>query len=428
MLAAAAALRVLLPAADAEPAVEARAVAGSAPDGARTRVALDRPLDEVLAPESITLYGNVVEATHGRTMTREVLGGSDGSPSQAFLLKATRGAPLTWLDTDGTPLPQIDVYVAGRRWTRVDHWGDAGPTDRVYAVEFHDATEAQTAADGTFWVRFGDGSRGALPPAGNENVVATYRYGGGAAGDVDAGLIRQLRQKPPAIRSVSNPLPSTGGADLEPLSSLRGRATLPVRRLDRVVSVGDAEEFARTFPGVADARSRMAWDGTQHLLTITVATTEEATGHRLVAGSSIDVGLGAGLRPLASEHLDLVVGSAEIHPFDVGAALTIDPDRDAELVLAAATAALSAEFAFARRHLAEPVAASDVIRCLSSVAGVVNARVTRLARSGAADDARVPARLVAADAGYDRETKSVRFAEMLVLRAAGLSLAVEPSP
>jgi hypothetical protein len=68
----------------------------------------------------------------------------------------------------------IGVAVNGREWTFVTSLQNAGPTDTVFTTN----TEG-----GVTTVIFGDGTNGAVPPVGSDNIVAaTYRSGGGAAG------------------------------------------------------------------------------------------------------------------------------------------------------------------------------------------------------------------------------------------------------
>jgi hypothetical protein len=65
----------------------------------------------------------------------------------------------------------VSVTVTGERWRQVADLGSAGPDDRVYAVHIEDNGSAQ--------IRFGDGHRGARPPAGEISVQARYSVGSG---------------------------------------------------------------------------------------------------------------------------------------------------------------------------------------------------------------------------------------------------------
>jgi hypothetical protein len=73
----------------------------------------------------------------------------------------------------------VGVAVNGREWTFVTSLQNARPTDNVFTI----ITE-----DGVSTIIFGDGTHGAVPPAGS-NITATYRSGGGTAGNISTGNI-----------------------------------------------------------------------------------------------------------------------------------------------------------------------------------------------------------------------------------------------
>ena len=100
---------------------------------------------------SVTLYGNVVKATHGETRT-EVLGNGSGAASmQRFVLKQS---PLTYVSApnqrgvDST----LEVRVNDLLWTEVDSLSGLSPTSRSYVV--------QTGDDDRTAVIFGNGEQG----------------------------------------------------------------------------------------------------------------------------------------------------------------------------------------------------------------------------------------------------------------------------
>jgi hypothetical protein len=49
----------------------------------------------------------------------------------------------------------------------VDISNSYGPEDRIYKIQVDD--------DGSTWVQFGDGKRGAQPPSGIDNIKGIYR-------------------------------------------------------------------------------------------------------------------------------------------------------------------------------------------------------------------------------------------------------------
>jgi predicted phage baseplate assembly protein len=111
---------------------------------------------------------------------------------------------------------------------------------------------------------FGDGVHGARVPTGTENVRAAYRTGLGRKGNLDAGQIDQAVGAPLGVKKVTNPLPSQGGADPEPLARLRDHVPLAVTAMDRLVSVEDYANFARSYAGIGRA-SATRLQGAVHL-------------------------------------------------------------------------------------------------------------------------------------------------------------------
>ncbi len=67
---------------------------------------------------------------------------------------------------------QVDVSINGQAWKEVETFENHGPDDQVFTLD---------PTTGT--VFFGDGERGRIPPAGS-TIAATYRTGGGSAGNI----------------------------------------------------------------------------------------------------------------------------------------------------------------------------------------------------------------------------------------------------
>ena len=193
--------------------------------------------------DTVRIYGNVVHATHGETR-REVLGNADASmPFQQFTLKQS---PLTYVSA-ATPSgveSTLQVFVNDVGWHEVESLAGLRPYDRSFITK--------TAAASTRVV-FGDGTHGAQTPSGLENLRAVYRNGIGKGGNVQALQISQLGDRPLGVTEVVNPLPATGGADAESRDQGRRNAPLATTALDRLVSVQDYADFARTFAGISKA-------------------------------------------------------------------------------------------------------------------------------------------------------------------------------
>lgn len=201
----------------------------------------------------VRAFGNRVEATRGESVVNEVLGSGDASI--AFQKFALGKDPLTYVRDPAAPdgrRSTLQVRVNGLLWREVTSFFGAGPDAEVYTVRRHPET-------GRSIVTFGDGKTGARLPTGVDNVVASYRFGAGAAAP-PANSITQLARPVAGIRSVENPVPAGGGADGDRPKDLRRSAPDSALLLGRAVSLRDFEALAREF-GVVNARADWTWDG-----------------------------------------------------------------------------------------------------------------------------------------------------------------------
>jgi hypothetical protein len=161
-------------------------------------------------------------------------------------------AGLAFLDVvlDFTPYldGSVTVTAGNGAFTEVDSLLGSGPNDLHFMV-LVDQNDRAT-------LRFGSGSSGA-PPTGTLSV--TYKTGGGAAGNVDAGRLVVLDGTfadafGKAVQiSVTNDAPAGGGAERETIASAQLLAPASLRALTRTVAREDFEIHAREVPGVARA-------------------------------------------------------------------------------------------------------------------------------------------------------------------------------
>jgi len=73
---------------------------------------------------------------------------------------------------------ELEIKVAGERWTPVPTLAGCGPQDPCYVVRVDD--------HGAAALIFGDGTTGRRPPI-DAQVEATYRRGGGESGNTESG-------------------------------------------------------------------------------------------------------------------------------------------------------------------------------------------------------------------------------------------------
>src|SRR5439155_22407353 len=84
---------------------------------------------------AITVYGNLVDATEGKTQAPAILGNGDARATfQTFRVPK---APLTYnVQAGATPpqQPEIHVFVGDRQWQQVAAFYGRGASDEVYIV------------------------------------------------------------------------------------------------------------------------------------------------------------------------------------------------------------------------------------------------------------------------------------------------------
>ena len=328
--------------------------------GGFTTLILKSGLKHGYVRKTVTMSANVVPATHGETVAREVLGGGDGTQTnQRFVL---RKPPLTYVSA---PTPSgadsaLEVRVNGVRWDEAPVLYGLSPRSRAYIVRRSD--------DGIPAVVFGDGEQGARPPTGAENIVATYRTGIGAPGLLGAGRLTLLRERPLGIAVVTNPLPTDGAADPETRDAARENAPLTVLTMERIVSLRDFEDFARAFAGIGKAQALAIWRGAAHVVHLTVAP---ATADVFQETSALFGNLDDAVRAASEPGLAVQIDPYHLQYFDLEATVRVDPAYRVEDVLDAARAAVLAAFSFHRRSFGQPVTAAEVIHVIEAVPGVV---------------------------------------------------------
>lgn len=225
----------------------------------------------------VDVFGNVAAASRGETVNREVLGSGDASaPNQSFTLKKK---PLTYLAaptaaSDSKVASTLRVWVDGVRWTEVPNFFLSREGSPHFIVRPTDSADSV--------VIFGDGRRGARLPTGEDNVVATYRFGAEAAAP-PASSITQLVKPVVGVTSVWNPVAAAGGADAEPADGLRTFAPRSALLLGRAISIHDMEAAAASVPGVRAVRAQWQWHGTRQRPVVVLSYIGDPGIHTTVA-------------------------------------------------------------------------------------------------------------------------------------------------
>jgi hypothetical protein len=206
----------------------------------------DFPLDKPI----LTVYGNLVEATQGKTEKEEVLGNGDNR--QIFQSFQLSKSPLTYLTSASeTPpeVPQLEIWVNDRRWQRVPSFFGHQPKEEIYIV--------REDANGESWAQFGDGKTGARLPSGIENVVAKYRTGVGANGALKEDTTVQADDTLDRLDKIWLPDAASGGNQPETGNHAKEAAPGKIQSLGRLVSLKD---FETETLAVGVAKVAAAWE------------------------------------------------------------------------------------------------------------------------------------------------------------------------
>ena len=335
-----------------------RLISGS--ETVHTTIQLANALNYTYDSADVRIYANVVKATQGQTIG-EVLG--DGDASQPFQTLVLRQKPLTYVSA-ATPEgaeSTLVVRVNEIAWHEADALIALGPTDRSYVTEADDDDQVS--------VTFGNGEHGARVPTGSANIKATYRYGIGKAGNVNAWQISQLATHPLGLQGVVNPLPASGGADRDSIDQARRNAPLAVTALDRLVSVQDYADFARTFAGIGKASAVRLSDGRTQLVHLTIAGTGDIA---VDPSSDLYQNLVIALQSFGDPFQPVQVCSRRVKLLVINAGVRIEPDFAWESVEPKVRAALLAGFDVEARDLGQPAFLSQAVAMMQAVEGVAS--------------------------------------------------------
>ena len=215
-------------------------------------------------PSAYTLpIGTIFSSDNGvKYMTTEPITAPMGSTSLsaptlqqeelvAFSIGTTNGLGLQTLD-----LPQayanntISLKVGNdTNWQYKTTLGLSKPTDKHYTVEVSSLAIIR--------LKFGDGVNGAIPPAGQSVLFSGFTTSG-SSGNVVAGSITKVIStlslpSPITLASTTNNFAASGGSNIETLNSIKLKAPLSIRTLDRAVTRQDYIDTAILAPGVSKA-------------------------------------------------------------------------------------------------------------------------------------------------------------------------------
>jgi Baseplate J-like protein len=329
-----------------------------------TQFQLANPLLNCYCRATATVNANVALATAGATV-KEIMGnGSAATPDQSFTLRQT---PLTYVQAS-TPngyQSTLGVRVNGVSWSEVASLYEQPATAQVFTI--------RNQSNGTSDVTFGDGVEGATLPTGQNNIIGTYRIGSGSAGNVAAGAITTLMQRPLGVSGVTNPQAATGGADPESIDDVRSNAPQTVLTLGRAVSIADYQNFAAIFAGIAKAYAIWVPSGPARGVFLTVAS---VGGVALTPGNPTLQALVTALQNYGNPLVPITALSFIETLFGFSAKVKYDPRFDQPTVETQIRSMLTTNYSFANRTFGQGISTDEIAADIQGIAGVIAVNVT----------------------------------------------------
>ncbi|NIM95763.1 MAG: putative baseplate assembly protein [Anaerolineales bacterium] len=329
-------------------------------------ITLQSGIDRQLDYRTAVLYGNVVKATHGETIASEILGSGDAS--QTFQDFELTRKPVTFVPDAYAPngaANTLKVWVDDVLWNEKQTLYGSREKDRIFTTQVGD--------DGVMKVQFGDGKTGSRLPTGRGNIIASYRQGIGKDGNVKAGSISTLLDRPVGLKEVINPAPAVGGSEPESLKKARRNAPNTVRTFDRIVSLRDFEDAAREFSGVSKALAIWEWAEGEMTVYLTVAGDKHGIVSDTVLGN-----LRRYLNSRRDPNRNLVVRSYKPVPLEIKTAIRLKRGQKDDKVLAACRRTLLKALSFESLDIGQSIHLSDIFEILQNVNGVLAVDVDRL--------------------------------------------------
>lgn len=185
-----------------------------------------------------TCMGGTVSAINALRFKEELLGKTNGTPAQKFVLRNT---PVLTREPGET----IEVETEDGRfepWQEVPDFSGSGPDHPHFTCDsisgligFGPSIKQPTGEERQY---------GRIPPAGRQVRFTTYRAGGGVIGNVGERTINVMKTSIPYVAGVTNFEPARGGTDAETIDRAKLRAPQILRSRTRAVTAEDFEYLA----------------------------------------------------------------------------------------------------------------------------------------------------------------------------------------
>jgi uncharacterized phage protein gp47/JayE len=326
-----------------------------------------------------------VPVEEGRLIAGDVIGRSAETPDQRCPL-THRGLILRPAGPQDQTGPDVAVITSiqgqqDQSWGFRDSLAFSTPLAPDFTIDIDENDQAT--------VIFGDGTFGAIPPRG-ATIAATYRVGGGRAGNVPADAIVSIVGAPALAAlgaKVTNGVAATGGADRETIEHAVAQAPAVFRSHQRAVTTGDYEALALSFDGVGKVRAAATGWNRVTLYVAPSGFVASSADHDVSAGGRRNVSdtLELGLKRFLEDKrmLTQIIEVADVDPVPifVTAVVGIESYFVAEDVVAAIQRAAGDLLAFERVDFGQTVYLSRFYDAIQSTPGVRFANITEFKRA-----------------------------------------------
>ena len=184
--------------------------------------------------------GGTAAAKNSVWVYGELLGASDGTPGQVMRVSQLPMLPLT---EEENLEAQREDDAGWESWQQVPDFSNSTFEDKHFVcdpamgeIQFGPAIRSPSGEE----VR-----HGAIPFAGSQIRLSSYRYGGGPRGNLGSDTLTVLKSSIPYVDLVTNRRPATGGVDPEDIENTKLRGPQILRTRDRAVTAEDFEFLAK---------------------------------------------------------------------------------------------------------------------------------------------------------------------------------------
>jgi hypothetical protein len=338
----------------------------------------------LIGTPTVTVYGNLVQATQGKTEKEAVLG--NGDSRQVFQTFKLPKSPLTYLlSVSDTPpeVPELSIYVNDRLWEMVPSFFGRGPKEEIYIVREDE--------NGDSWVQFGDRKTGLNLPSGINNVVAGYRTGTGANGTLKEGTTVQPGGKLDRLDKIQLPGVVSGGSAPESGDSAREAAPGKIISLGRLVGLEDFETETLAISGVSKVSA--SWDLVNNIPAVVLTVLMETGRNKEI--EEVRSILNNYNKCRGAQRFPVTVNQGELKYVYIDVNFAFDPTFKEDLVRKAIKEALGVTgdsgidgshglFGLSQRQFGQNEYATRIEGIIQNVKGVIWAEITTLVVLGVA--------------------------------------------